>query len=442
MSERTVPKNGFTTKFLDNLKPKPERFEMADPGAKGLRLRVSPGGTMTFIWYYRDVDTCHRYTIGRYGDGDSQITLAQARSKLIAVKKKWADGIKPHSEAAGAPKTVAELCEVFYERRIVPIRKRPDAVRQVLDHDIIPVIGNKRIVSITTPTLTRVVDKVVDRGAKAHAGKVLATLKQLFKYAQVRGYTDISPAYPLNPGDLGVVTNVRERALDIDEEGEAQTELVEISALWRALDKAPKLSPQNRYGTKILLLTGVRSGELRLARWEHIDFNNATWKIPASNTKNAKAWTVPLSPLVLDLFERLQAVAEDSPWVLPSFAKELTGEFTGKVSDKNPMTDKALARSVKRLFSLKDAKGNSLLPIDYFTPHDLRRTLRTHLSRLGVAVHIAEKCLNHSLGRLEQTYDRHTYIDERREALNKWATDVALAVNSRETESIEVYGRS
>jgi integrase len=309
------------------------------------------------------------------------------------------------------------------------MRKRPDAVRQILDHDIIPVIGKKRIVSITTPTLTRVIDKVVDRGAKSHAGKVLATLKQLFKYAQVRGYTDISPAYPLNPGDLGVVTNVRERALDTDEEGEAQTELVEIAAFWRALDKAPKLSPQIRYGAKILLLTGVRSGELRLARWEHIDLDNATWKIPASNTKNAKAWTVPLSPLVLNLFEKLQEAADGSPWVQPSFAKELTGQFTGKFIGENPITDKALARAVKRLFSLKDAKGNSLLPIEYFSPHDLRRTLRTHLSRLGVPVHIAEKCLNHSLGRLEQTYDRHTYIDERRDALNKWAAEVDLAVN-------------
>ena len=262
MAERTLPKNGFTAKYLDNLKPEPERFEISDAGAKGLRLRVSPGGTKTFVWYYRNGGRCRRLTLGQYGDGDSQITLAQARSKLIAVKQKWADGIKPNSDAAGTPKTVAELCEIFYQRRIVPTRKRPDIVRHVLDHDIIPVIGNKRIASITTPSLTRVVDTVVDRGAKAHAGKVLATIKQLFKFAQVRGYIDSSPAYPLNPGDLGVVTNIRERALDTDDEGEAQADLVEICALWRALDKAPRLSPQILFGTKILLLTGVRSGEL------------------------------------------------------------------------------------------------------------------------------------------------------------------------------------
>jgi integrase len=64
---------------------------------------------------------------------------------------------------------------------------------------------------------------------------------------------------------------------------------------------------------------------------------------------------------------------------------------------------------VKRLFRLKDAKGNKLLAIEPFSPHDFRRTLRMHLSRLGIALHIAEKCLNHSLTKLGKTYDKHTY---------------------------------
>ena len=423
MAEHTVPKNGLTAKFLDNLKPQAERYELSDPGAKGLRLRVSPGGTKTFVWFYRDGGTCRRLTLGQYGDGDSQITLAQARSRLIAVKQKLADGIKPHFDAAGTPKTVAELCEVFYERRILPVRRRPDAVRQVLDHDIIPEIGNKRIVSITAPLLARVVDKVVDRGAAAHAGKVLATLKQVFKFAQARGYIDISPATPLSPLDLGVKSNIGERALDTDDEGEAQADLVEIRALWHALDHAPRLSPQIRLGVKILLLTGVRSGELRLARFEHIDFDNATWKIPASNTKNAKAWTVPLSPLVLELFRKLHKAAEGSAWVLPSFMGDLTG--------KTPITDKALARAVKRLFSLNTPDGAKLLPIAEFTPHDFRRTVRSHLSRLGTDPLIAEKCLNHSLGKLDKIYNKHTYLNERRKALETWAAEIELAVRSR-----------
>jgi len=291
MTTHTLPRNGFTTRYLDTLKSEPQRFEIADPGTKGLRLRVSPGGTKSFIWYYRDGTKIRRLTLGQYGDGDNKLTVVKARQKLITTKARLNEGIKPHAESANAPKTV------------------------------------------------------VDRGATVHANKVLGTLKQVFNFAQARGFVDLSPAHPLKSQDLGVVSNIRERALDTDDEGEAQADLVEIRTLWRALNQAPRLSPQNRLGTKILLLTGVRSGELRLARWEHIDFENTTWKIPASNTKNAKAWTVPLSPQVLNLFEKLHKSAEGSPWVLPSF----TGE--------GPITEKAPARSVKRLFCLKDAGG-------------------------------------------------------------------------------------
>jgi integrase len=87
----------------------------------------------------------------------------------------------------------------------------------------------------------------------------------MFNFTQARGYVEFSPAQPLKAQELGVVSNIHERALDTDEEGEAQAKLVEISALLDTLDKAPRLSPQIRLGIKILLLAGVRSGELRLA---------------------------------------------------------------------------------------------------------------------------------------------------------------------------------
>lgn len=95
MTSRNLPKNGLTTKYLDNLKSEPNRFEIADPGTKGLRLRVSPGGAKTFIWYYRDGTKIRRLTLGQYGEGNSQITLAKVRQKLITAKERLADGIKP-----------------------------------------------------------------------------------------------------------------------------------------------------------------------------------------------------------------------------------------------------------------------------------------------------------------------------------------------------------
>jgi len=94
---------------------------------------------------------------------------------------------------------------------------------------------------------------------------------------------------------------------------------------------------------------------------------------------------------------------------------------------KNGMTsDKALGRAMRRLFEI------GALDIEPVRPHDFRRTIRTHLEKLNVAPHIAEKCLNHSLGAINAVYNKNTYFDERREALERREVFLMLQVNPQE----------
>ena len=402
------PKTGFTTAWLDNVKPKSKRTEYADTGCRGLRLRVEPSGRKSFVWYYQDHGKNRVLTLGRYGKGEDRLTLKQARKALEKAKEKRTDGVTV-APAADIPKDVEELAERFYTQRILPHRKRPDTVRQILDHDIIPVLGKRKLRSLTAPIVAEMIEGVVNRGAQTHAGSVLSITKQMFKFAESRGYIERSPAYSLDRKDLGVVDNIRDRHLDSDE----------IKALWQALDKAPRMSAQVRIGLKILMLTGVRTGELLKARWEQIDFNKGEWFIPEENSKTT-AWIVPLVPAVRALFHELKEIAEDveedeepSPWVM-------AGRTDG------PITDKVLGRAMRRLFELKDKNGDPVLDIPKCRPHDFRRTLRTHLEDLGIEPHISEKCLNHSLGRIERTYNRNTLLTQRREALQRWADHVDL----------------
>jgi integrase len=385
-SKITTPAKGFTAAFLNNLKPKDRRIELADKACPGLRLRLEPSGRKTFVWYFNDGKTRVK-TLGRYGEGESCISLANARKALQTAKALRLDGGSVLTPTH-APKTVKELAELFYTRRIKPHRKRPDVVRAMLDNDIIPKIGNKRLATLTTPVVVDLIESVVDRGAVCHAGKVLAVVKQMFRFAESRGYMDRNPAYSLDKKDLGVIDGIRERYLAVDE----------IQPFWRALDSYKRLSAPVRTGLKILLLTGARTGELLKARWEHIDFVNGEWFIPTENSKTT-AWTVPLVPMVRALFHELKE--HGGPWVL-------TGLTDG------PVNDKALGRALRRLFDMNP----NLVPI---CPHDLRRTIRTHLSDLDVEPHICEKILNHSLGRIEKTYNKNTLLTQRREALQKWA---------------------
>jgi integrase len=113
---------------------------------------------------------------------------------------------------------------------------------------------------------------------------------------------------------------------------------------------------------------------------------------------------VPLTSVAVDLFERLKRMAGRSPWVFPAEAGD------------SPMDPKLMTRSVARhLDSFAKHK------VDAFTAHDLRRTVRTGLARLGVRPDIAERCLNHAQPGIVATYDVHQYLDEKRDALNKWA---------------------
>jgi integrase len=179
---------------------------------------------------------------------------------------------------------------------------------------------------------------------------------------------------------------------------------------------------------RLLLVLGLRTGELRLTKWESIDFKARTLTVPVALQKltlgqqdSAEDFVVPLPPLAIELFEELQDLADDRPWVLPS--------MTARVGVYD---DKSLGRYMRRLWKGERAShGRSaakahpaLVGFKAASPHDLRRTCRTWLGKLGIAPHIAERVLNHKLGRIVETYDRGDYLEERREALGKWAAEI------------------
>jgi hypothetical protein len=78
--------------------------------------------------------------------------------------------------------------------------------------------------------------------------------------------------------------------------------------------------------------------------------------------------------------------------------------------------------------------------LPHFSPHDLRSTARSHLSRLGVSIVVAERCLNHSLGGLVAVYDQHDYMQERRRALELWANVLADAEGGRDSNVTALRG--
>ena len=166
---------------------------------------------------------------------------------------------------------------------------------------------------------------------------------------------------------------------------------------------------ENALAVRILLATAVRSAELYKARWEDVHLDEAFWHIPMSKT--GPAMDIPLAPVVIEWFNELRTLALNSAYVLPARAQRRAKRAGGDTHISKDCIREALD------YWIEHDKPD----IRRFTPHDLRSTMKSHMRALGIARDISEMCLNHKLPGVEGIYDMHTYFDERRDALTKWA---------------------
>jgi len=409
----------FTDKYLSHLKAGPARVELTD--STGLMVRVSPRGVRSFWWVHKADGKTHREALGIWHEDDPHgLTLAQASAKLARLR---AAAATPGRTRGAGRVTVADLVDEFQTIYLDRNRERPWEARYLLVKDVVPRIGDRLIGDVTARMLvTEVIDPILARGAPVHAGRVLTLVKQMLGFAVGRGLLPVSPAAALT---------IKATGARLHEPGDRALADPEIAALWRFIDRRPgplngtlRLPEPTAIAIQILLLTGVRGIELRSARWTDVDLAAGVWTIPKTKTSaRAKARArsegrppppphrVPLVPAVVARLDRLQRLSEGSEWVLPAAG-----------SAAKPTDSKWLTHVGARL------RGRVLLPdgtpIAPWSIHDLRRTFRSGLARLGVPPHVAEVALGHSLGRIAAVYDRHDYFSERGEALERWARHV------------------
>jgi len=414
--------------------------EYRDGAAPGLRLRVTPQGTRVFRWFVTINGKRTWITIGRWSKKSKpgHVTLAEAHLQFQHLK-----------EANDAGRLLAMLGERRRTPKPAPIdgvltvkaavddflasldRKRPEQARRIFDVDVLPLIGAIPIQVVTPDDVRRVVKKKVDDGSQVMARHILALVKQLFDWAVDENHIEASPAQRFRkPKALGTrKAEASRRILSLDE----------IPAFWRALASFKGMTPTVKGALRLLLLLGVRSGELRQATWDAVDFDEMTsdgkkksederkptltippehQKLTRDREKKAKPWVVPLPPTAVVILKELKALADsiDSRYVLASFA-----------GDGEPLSEKSLNHAMRRLFT----GDKPALPFkgERPTPHDLRRTVRSHLEEtLGVPEAICERVLNHVRGGVVDTYSRGDFLDARREAILAWDVYVAALI--------------
>lgn len=232
------------------------------------------------------------------------------------------------------------------------------------------------------------------------ANRVLAAVRRMFAWCVDRGIIETSPCSGLRPP---AVERSRDRVLS-DEE------------LWRVWLASDEVGWPFGPLAKLLILTGQRLNEVSRLRWAEIDMNARLWTLPRQRTKSNVAHTVPLSSQSVSLLSGLPALSSEAGLVFTTTGYSPVGGF----SRAKTRIDAAIARS--RPFGE---------PIARWTFHDLRRTAASGMARLKIDIHVVEKVLNHSSGSfagIVGVYQRHTFAEEKRDALQAWGNFVEQLV--------------
>lgn len=388
----------FTELYIRALQPQKTQYEIRE--GDGFAIRISPNGIKTWVFIYKSQSRKRRMTLGNYPGmtlSNARAAFREARNLLeqgkdpIEVKRREKEEQLLKDEARRrefeAP-TVVRLVDEYLEKWAKPRKRSWREDQRILEKDIIPAWGKRKAKDIGRRDIITLLDKLVDRGAPIQANRTLACVRKMFNFAVSR---DIVTASPCTQITAPSAENRRDRVLSVSE----------ICLFWQKLDTAP-MAIGTRLALKLILVTGQRKGEVINAEWSEVNLNSAWWTIPAEKSKNKLAHRVPLSPLAITLLEEAQALAGDSCWVFPGRTIE------------NPIRGDSVNEALTRSLPYLGIE-------DRFVPHDLRRTMASHLTGMGISRLVVSKLLNHVETGVTAVYDRHSYDDEKRRALKAWS---------------------
>ena len=379
-----MKRKNFTDKSIAALRPKASRYEIWEGG--GFGVRVTPRGIKSWIWLYRFQGRARRMTLGTYpamGLADARIKLAQARNLLAGGKDPGAELVNAR-RAERTAETVEELTEEYLQKWARPRKRSADEDDRILRKDVLPLWGQRKARDIRRRDVIALLDRIVARGAPIQANRTLEVVRKMFNWAISRDVLEVNPCHMVRPPSR---ESARDRVLRADE----------LAQFWSRLARAG-MSETIRLVMRFQLVTAQRRGEVVGAEWDEI--HDGVWTIPGEKTKNGLPHRVPLPPLALDLLDEIQATAGESRWLFPSPWGE------------KPISGRAINHALRRNLKVIGVKD--------IRPHDLRRTAASHMAALGVNRLTLSKILNHVETGVTAIYDRHSYDQEKRDALEAW----------------------
>ena len=385
---------------VDAAKPREKAYKLAD-GA-GLYLEVVPSGSRYWRMKYRFNGKEKRMAFGVY----PAVSLAQARALRDEAKKKLAEGIDP-SFAKKEEKLVRDVQlnntfqAVALEWHGTKVSRWSEGyasdIIEAFNKDIFPYIGQQPVNEIKPLVLLNVLRRMESRGATEKAKKVRQRCSEVFRYAIVTGRAEYNPAADLTSAMSGHESK-HYPFLTVEE----------LPDFFKALSGYTG-SPLVVLAARLLILTGVRTGELRGAFWSEFDLEKAVWEIPAERMKMKRPHLVPLSTQALEIVQQLKVMSGQYPLVFP-----------GRNDPRKTMSE----ASINQVFKRSGYTGK-------VTGHGFRHTMSTILHEEGFNTAWIETQLAHvDKNAIRGTYNHALYLEGRREMMQWYADYINANHNS------------
>lgn len=399
-----MPRVNLTAKGIPAL-PVPDagRVEYFDTNLAGFGLRVSakserfPKGHHTWFVFYRFAGEQKRLKLGTWKPDNTGTGLGDARDSAKDALRAAAKGRDPAKDRDDSRRadTVRALGERYVTEYAKPRKRTWKADENILKRNVYPAIGSRKVTAVTRGDIRGML-RVIKERAPIQANRTLEVARKMFNWAisEEIGGVEFNPCDHIPKPSA---ENKRDRVLTDDE----------IRAVWTAL---PKIHPVAAGIYRFIFYTAARVGEVaNMPRAELAE--PGWWNLPAERSKNKLAHRVPLTDGALGVLAEMKKYNEKSDWIFPA---PKGGPF------------RWIYRKEHR--ALLKAAG-----IEYFSPHDIRRTVASRLGSLGVARLVISKVLNHAERGVTAVYDRHSYDAEKRAALEAWEQQLAGILRSEPT---------
>jgi integrase len=391
----------LTDTKIRNARPGTKPLKLTD--GRGLYLEIRPTGTKLWRYRYRIDGKENVFAIGDYFNDRraGHISLDDARRHRDEARELVKRGVHPahhrrqarftqRAEAANTFEAVAR--EWLAQKQAGWTHPYFCQVERFLQADAFPHIGRLPIRDVTAAHLLEVIRRIEARGAESVALLVRQWSSAIFRYAVATLRAGGDPAAALK----GAIARPRT-------EHHKPLSRGQVASFTAALDS---------YGghrttvlaLRLMLLTFVRTKELREAEWSEIDLGHSEWRLPAERTKMRDAHVVPLSKQAVEQLQELHTLTGGQRWLFPNYRRP-----------NACMTATTLNRALERMgFNGRGSIG--------FSAHGFRATASTILNELGCRSDVIERQLAHKeRNKVRAAYNRAEYLHERRTMMQRWA---------------------